>query len=398
MLFSKYSSMKKVALLIVFLTTFFSSKAQYNSIGHRSESFNDASRSRSVTCEIYYPADASGNNVPVVSDTVHFPVLVFGHGFVMAYTSYATLRDSLVSRGYIMAFPTTESGFSPSHLEFGKDIAFVAEQIQLTNSIITDLFYNRVATTTCVMGHSMGGGASFLSVPFFSGITAIANLAAAETSPSAVTAASSLTIPALLIAGGNDCITPAATNQLLMYNAMSNACKNFVSINGASHCQMGDFNLNCSLGEATCSPAAAITREVQQEKILQYLSPWLDAVLKDDCQAGIDFQNLRDNDTTITFLQSCDLCTSTAIDQLSIDRLTAVPNPFDNSITVDLGETLPECKVTIFDMSGRLLRQQFFYGQKSVLIDNLSLCAGTYLVQLLNVVKGEKKQVLAVKN
>ena len=155
-------------------------------------------------------------NVPVVSDTIHSCIGLWTW-FVMAYTSYATLRDSLVSRGYIMAFPTTESGFSPSHLEFGKDIAFVAEQIQLTNSIITDLFYNRVATTTCVMGHSMGGGASFLSVPFFSGITAIANLAAAETSPSAVTAASLLTIPALLIAGGNDCITPAATNQLLMY-------------------------------------------------------------------------------------------------------------------------------------------------------------------------------------
>ena len=175
---------------------------------------------------------------------------------------------------------------------------------------------------------------------------------------------------------------------------MSNACKNFVSINGAIIVKWAT-SIWCSLGLPPVH-LATITRGVQQEKILQYLSPWL--MLSWSCQAGIDFQNLRDNDTTITFLQSCDLCTSTAIDQLSIDRLTAVPNPFDNSITVDLGETLPECKVTIFDMSGRLLRQQFFYGQKSVLIDNLSLCAGTYLVQLLNVVKGEKKQVLAVKN
>ena len=126
--------MKKIVLLILFFATFLSSKAQYSSIGHRSESFNDISRSRTVTCEIYYPADFSGNNVAVVSDTAHFPVLVFGHGFVMAYTSYATLRDSLVGHGYIIAFPTTETGFSPSHLEFGKDIAFVAEQIQLSNT------------------------------------------------------------------------------------------------------------------------------------------------------------------------------------------------------------------------------------------------------------------------
>ncbi len=390
--------MKKISLSLLLVVASCNLFGQYSAIGHRSESFNDASRSRTVTCEIYYPADASGNNVPVVSDTVHFPVLVFGHGFVMAYTSYATLRDSLVSRGYIMAFPTTETGFSPSHLEFGKDIAFVAEQIQSSNANAADPFYNRVATTTCVMGHSMGGGASFLSVPFFSGITAIANLAAAETNPSAVTAASTLSIPSLLIAGGNDCITPAATNQLLMYNAITNSCKNFVSINGASHCQMGDFNLNCSLGEATCSPAATITREVQQEKILQYLSPWLDAVLKDNCQAGIDFQTLRDNDTSITYLQACDLCVQTAIDPLLGDRLTAIPNPFDNSITIDLREYVSELEVTIYDISGRLLQQQFFYGQKSVLIDNLSLSAGTYLVQLLNVVKGEKKQLIAIKN
>ncbi len=390
--------MKKLVLFQLLFTLSFRLSAQYTAIGHRSEAFNDVSRNRTVTCEIYYPADISGNNVAVVSDTAHFPVLVFGHGFVMAYTSYMTLKDSLVSRGYIMAFPTTETSFSPSHLEFGKDIAFVAEQIQLSNTNSADLFYNRVATTTCVMGHSMGGGASFLSVPFYSGITAIANLAAAETNPSAVSAASTLTIPTLIIAGGNDCITPAATNQLLMYNAITNSCKNLISINGASHCQMGDFNFNCSLGEATCSPSASITREFQQQKILQYLSPWLDAVLKDNCQAGIDFQTLRDNDTTITYLQFCNLCSSTNVNNEFATRLIVSPNPFDNFIKIDLGENVSEIQASIFDLGGRLVKKQFFYSQKSILIDNLRLSHGAYLVQLLNVVKGEKKQVLVIKN
>jgi dienelactone hydrolase len=389
--------MKKFALVILLFVASTSLFAQYSAIGHRSESFIDASRSRTVTCEIYYPADASGNNVAVVSDTAHFPLLVFGHGFVMAYTSYATLRDSLVSRGYIMAFPTTETGFSPSHLDFGKDIAFVAEQIQLSNSNATDLFYDRIASTTCVMGHSMGGGASFLSVPFYSGITAIANLAAAETNPSAVAAATSLTIPALLIAGGNDCITPIATNQLLMYNAISNSCKNLISINGASHCQMGDANFNCSLGEATCTPAPAITREVQQAKVFQYLSLWLDAVLKNNCQSGIDFETLRDNDTSVTYSQFCSLCSSTSVKESLMNRIVLAPNPFDEITRFDLGEIVPEMEVCIFDITGRLMKRQFFYDQKSIQLDFSLLSNGTYVVQLLNVVKGEKKQLLAIK-
>jgi dienelactone hydrolase len=373
--------MKKILLFILIILAN-DTIAQYTSIGHRAEMFFDSSRSRSITCDIYYPADVSGTNVSVVSDTFHFPVLVFGHGFVMATSSYESLRDSLVVRGYIMALPTTESGFAPSHLDFGKDIAFIAEQIQLSNLNNADLFFDRVANTTCVMGHSMGGGASFLSTQFYSGITAIANLAAAETNPSAISAASSLSIPALLIAGENDCITPAATNQLLMYNAIPSACKNLITINGGSHCQMADANFNCSIGEATCSPAPAISREDQQQKVLTYLSLWLDAVLKQNCQSGIDFENLRNSDTTITYLQFCNLCSSTDSYEKFNSTLTVYPNPFSESLTISMNEDVNFYSIVIKNVFGSVVFKTNNISQKIHELNLSDLKPGIYFLDL----------------
>ena len=106
--------MKKLFTLFIIIILASDVHGQYTSIGHRAETFFDSTRTRSITCDIYYPADVSGTNVSVVSDTIHFPVLVFGHGFVMSTSSYSSLRDSLVLQGYIMALPTTESAIRPS--------------------------------------------------------------------------------------------------------------------------------------------------------------------------------------------------------------------------------------------------------------------------------------------
>jgi hypothetical protein len=59
----------------------------------------------------------------------------------------------------------------------------------------------------------MGGGSSFLAVQYNPAITAIANLAAAETNPSAIAAAANITIPALVIAGANDCAQGQASHR-----------------------------------------------------------------------------------------------------------------------------------------------------------------------------------------
>ena len=93
-------------------------------VGHRTITFVDPARNnRQVPAEIYYPAVAAGNNTTLASGA--FPVIVFGHGFLMPYSSYAYFRNAMVPDGYFVVFPTTEGTLVPNHLNFGLDLAFL---------------------------------------------------------------------------------------------------------------------------------------------------------------------------------------------------------------------------------------------------------------------------------
>ena len=152
-------------------------------VGHRTITYVDPSRgNRPIQTELYYPADAAGDNVPVAAGA--FPVITFGHGFVMVWSAYQYLWTAFVPRGYILALPRTESGIFPSHEQFGRDLAFLVDKLQAEGTTPASPFYNHVAPTSCVMGHSMGGGASVLAASYNPRITALSNLAAAETNPS----------------------------------------------------------------------------------------------------------------------------------------------------------------------------------------------------------------------
>lgn len=106
--------------------------AQPFNIGHRQLTFIDADRNdRPILTELYYPSATTGDNVPV-SDVggETYPVVAFGHGFVMEWSAYANIWNALVPEGYIIAFPRTETGISPDHLTFARDLAFIIRAIQ----------------------------------------------------------------------------------------------------------------------------------------------------------------------------------------------------------------------------------------------------------------------------
>ena len=98
--------------------------------------------------EVYYPADVAGDQVPFTQQPITAPILVFGHGFVMSWDAYSNIWNALVPHGYLMAFVTTETGFSPSHLEFGKDIAFAVGYMQSLSTNASDPFYQRDRKST----------------------------------------------------------------------------------------------------------------------------------------------------------------------------------------------------------------------------------------------------------
>ena len=277
--------------------------AQPYKVGHKTLTFTDSTRKlRQVTTEIYYPADSAGDDVAVSKHLTHrLPVISFGHGFVMNCKAYKNIWDTLVPGGYIVALPTTEGTFAASHAEFGKDLAFVIHQLQALNYITGSVFYGNVDTMSCVMGHSMGGGSAFLAAAGDPSIKAIATLAAAETKPSAKGAAAKITIPALVIYGTNDCITPLDKNQRPMYESLTNHEKYMIGIKGGSHCLMAESNFACSFGEATCKPKPAITREQQHAIINRYLVPWLDKELKNKPEAWLKIEGNAASDTSVVF-------------------------------------------------------------------------------------------------
>lgn len=374
-------------LLIMFGCNLF---AQPFQIGHTTITLFDLSRNnRSIPTEIYYPADVAGINVPVTTlNNDKFPVIAFGHGFVMTWDAYQNIWDAVVPEGFVIAFPKTETGFSPSHAEFGKDLAFVISELSSLGQNNSSLFYNRIDSMNCVMGHSMGGGSSFLAAQFYPGIKSLVALSPAETNPSAIQASTYLTIPSLIYAGGNDCVTPPATNQIPMYDSLNSSCKMFISIIGGSHCQMAENNLLCNFGESSCTPQPTISRADQHLVINRYLLPWLKFELNGDCFSGVLFDSLISNDANINFQKSCVLCAATtAIDAMYMANLEVYPNPFSNKIMVNVNQSdLNNVHVDVCRVDGLNLPSNDFVksieNEKLIINLNDNLPTGIYFLHL----------------
>jgi pimeloyl-ACP methyl ester carboxylesterase len=366
-------------------------QAQSYEVGHTTLNLIDAARSnRSIPVEVYYPATAAGDNVAVAGNR-KFPVVSFGHGFVMTWDAYKNVWNALVPQGFIIALPKTEGTTSPSHSEFGKDLAFVLSAMDLQGKNSSSLFYNKVDTLNCVMGHSMGGGAAFIATSQSAKITCIATLAAAETNPSAIKAASALNIPALVIAGGNDCVTPPSAHQIPMYDSLK-GCKTYVSITGGSHCQMSEDNFLCNFGEATCTPRPAISRAVQHQVLFRFLVPWLRFHLLRDCRAGQTFDSLIVKDAAIAARKNCVLCPVNSLSQLPSSQVVVYPVPVNEVLNLSMADGVEITGCELFTAQGRFLFHWNLYAAGNVTLNMPErLPTGIYL---LRITSGEKQQTI----
>lgn len=267
--------------------------AQPFSVGRRTITFTDEQRSnRQISTELYYPASTNGSNVPVLPGTDKYPVVVFGHGFVIPTSAYVWLGDSLARQGFIVAMPNTEGSFLPSHGNFGRDLSVVASKLILADNDPASPFFQRVLNKAAVGGHSMGGGASFLAAGSGNAdIRALFNFAAAETNPSATNAALSVNVPTILFSGSRDCIVPPAT-QLAMYNNIPpSTCKVYINITDGLHCHFSNNNFTCATGQAlTGCNSSPLTAAQLYAKTTSLLIPFLNFHLKEICLQGEVFQ------------------------------------------------------------------------------------------------------------
>lgn len=297
-------------LLIAFFS--FSNFAQYQ-VGHTTITFNDPARTggtgsgggpgRQIQTEIYYPAASAGDNVAVVAG--QFPVITFGHGFSMPWSAYQNIWERYAAKGYILAFVRTESGPSaPVHSQLGLDLRLVAQKMKALNTTTTSIFSGKILQKVAIMGHSMGGGASFLAAANNSAIDAVVGLAPAETSDtSAIARAPFVSVPALIFSGDGDAATPPADHHIPIYNGVGSSCKNFVSIIGGGHCYFAIDNFICNLGEG--SSTITITRQEQQDRTYAILDPWLDYILKGNCDAYASFQTALSTTTGTVGQTTC---------------------------------------------------------------------------------------------
>ncbi len=399
--------MKKIILLALVLFAALHVSSQTTSIGHRTVTFNDATRTggygsgggagRQIQTEIYYPSSAAADGDSTAFATGQYPLLIFGHGFVMAWSSYDNVWKDLVPQGYIICFPRTEGGTSPSHTDFGKDLALIQSKMMGLNTVSSSAFFNHVINKTAIMGHSMGGGSSFLACSGNTAPTTMVTFAAANTNPSSIAAAQQVTIPTLVIAGQNDCVAPPAAHQDSMYLKTASSCKAEITIKGAAHCEFANTSVTCSFGEGTCSPQPTINAATQHAIASVYYSYWLKYWLKNDCSSWNSFLDSANNATNITKKLSCNVtCSTTGINQTKNNSsIKLAPNPTESLLHVSL-EKSETADIEIYDAIGRVVKTLHISDANNFTIDVANCDKGVYYLIIKNTM-AENKAIKFIK-
>lgn len=258
------------------------------------------------------------------------PLVVLAHGFVMQPVDYDDVVTGIVEAGMAVALLGTETGLAPSHVDYGLDMAFVAEHLhQEVGGALEGLLNGDVA----FIGHSMGGGASWLGAAelgAYAGLRAVVGWAPAETVPSSIAAAADVEAPTLLISGSADAITtPAQHHQPLFDGLTATDCRAFASLIGGGHCGFADAGTLCDIGELGFS---GMSREEQQAHTLALTVGWLQAHLFEEPQALDVLQAYAGDAENVELDLEC-----AATEVASISRLSVVschPNPAERVLHV----------------------------------------------------------------
>ncbi len=229
--------------------------------------------SSTFSARLHYPATgAGGQNAPFNPTGGPYPAISFGHGFLQPVTQYQSTCQHLATHGYFVIASESEGGLFPSHAAFAADLRHCLTWLEQQNANPASAYFQAVDTNAFgLSGHSMGGGASILAAAADPRVRALANLAAAETNPSAIAAMSGVVIPVALISGTQDSITPINTNTQPMYAAGA-APKQLPAILGGFHCGFTDGTFfGCDSGSISRAQQLAITRRLLTQFFNLYL-------------------------------------------------------------------------------------------------------------------------------
>ncbi|MEN9943850.1 MAG: hypothetical protein RLZZ91_1851 [Bacteroidota bacterium] len=367
---------------LLFVFTFFVVAFSFaQGLGHTTLTFVDATRNnRSIPCEVYYPALSAGDNIaaldPAFLALSGYPAIAVGHGFVIGAANYSLIAEQLIPFGFIVALVNTETGFAPSHENFGLDLAFVTHALQQESQNSTSILYNIVnQEKEAIIGHSMGGGAAWLAAASDPLVDAVVGLAPAETNPSAIAAASSVNCNSLVFSGSEDAVTPPADNHQPIFDG-TNGCKTFVSLTGGSHCGFIDSGTLCDFGEPL---GGSLARADQQEAYLTMMTAWLRYFLNAECVEAL-YTDYVTNHSFVSAdpLAACMLCGN--VNDVEGNAVNVFPNPNQGTFSIQWKNEMFNT-IEIFDAAGKRVLKQVII-QQGFFNEAEKLKPGVYWVKL----------------
>jgi len=315
----------------------------------------------------------AGDAVPVADGT--FPFIAFGHGFVMDYTAYQNITDAIVTSGYVMIYVETEGGFAPAHADFGLDLAYVADHFFEENATAGSLFQSHLIDRCAIMGHSMGGGATWLAATTSASVDCIAGLAPAETNPSAIAAASNVNVPALVLSGSSDVVTPPADHHIPIYEGTTTECKIFVDILNGSHCGYANSGSLCDFGEFGFN---GLSRAEQQVITHDLLLAFFDFHLKDLSTGNTTLQNYNGTQTNVEMLIEC----LSSVAQSDSPGMLVFPNPCTESLFLE-GDASGSMTYSVMDFTGKVVVSgKLMFSGGSAEVNTNQLPVGVYTILL----------------
>lgn len=220
---------------------------------------------------VRYPAAAAGASTPFDPAAAPAPAVTFGHGFLSPVSLYESTLSHLASWGMVAIATTSQGGPFPSHAAFAADMRDCLTHLAQQSGAAGSWLEGRIDTTAFgASGHSMGGGASVLAAAADPRIVAVANLAAAETNPSARAAMELVQAPVRIIAGSQDTIVSAASTELIHDSAPGP--RQFALIEGGSHCGFIDSSIIfCDNGSIARAEQLRLTRILLTDFFLAHL-------------------------------------------------------------------------------------------------------------------------------
>ena len=136
------------------------------------------------------------------------PAVAFAHDWLQPADRYADLLRHLATWGFVVAAPNSHRGPLPSHAGFAADLRTaldVCAGVRLGDGRISV-----DARRTAFAGHGIGGGIALLAAAGHPKASAVVTIAMAQTRPSALDAARTVTVPVLHLTAGRDTVAPPA--------------------------------------------------------------------------------------------------------------------------------------------------------------------------------------------